>query len=178
MQSNPPPGRAAWVKGALEAHEAPLVRYTLRMTGDLELARDVVQDAFLRLCAEDPGRLDGHLAPWLYRVCRNRALDVMKKERRMQPLATGQAEAQASRDPGPGAAAEAAETGGHIRAALAVLPDAQQEAFRLKFQHQLTYKEIAEVTGHTVNHVRYLIHTALKQLREQLRGRLDTATDV
>ena len=30
--------------------------------------------------------LDGHLAQWLFTVCRNRALDVRQKESRMQPL--------------------------------------------------------------------------------------------
>jgi hypothetical protein len=32
-------------------------------------------DAFLQLRREDPARIDGHLAQWLFTVCRNRALD-------------------------------------------------------------------------------------------------------
>jgi RNA polymerase sigma-70 factor (ECF subfamily) len=154
----------------MERHEGALLRYAARFTGDLELARDVVQDTFLRLCAADPAAVDAHLAPWLYRVCRNRALDVMKKERRMQPLAEGQADRAPSPAPDPGAAAAHEETGARVRDAVAGLPDQQQEVFRLKFQDQLSYKEISEVTGFPVNHVRYLIHLSLKHLRTQLGG--------
>ncbi len=169
--------KAEWVREALEQYEAPLVRYAIRLTGDLEVARDVVQDTFLKLCAADPGRIDHHLAPWLYRVCRNRALDVMKKENRMQPLATDEAEAQPSPQRAPRAAAEGRETESALLEAIGALPEKQREAFRLKFQDQMTYKEIGEVTGASVNSVRYLIHTALKTLRETLRGQLDLAPE-
>lgn len=169
--------KAEWVRGALEQYEAPLIRYAVRMTGDLELARDIVQDTFLKLCTADPMRVDHHLAPWLYRVCRNRALDVLKKENRMQPLASGQAEARPSPAPAPRAVAEGHETEAAVRAAIEALPEKQREAFRLKFQDQMSYKEISEVTGFPVNNVRYLIHTSLKTMRDQLRGRLDLATE-
>jgi DNA-directed RNA polymerase specialized sigma24 family protein len=147
---NEHPTQRDWVRQAMDTYEAPLVRYAARHTGNLDLARDIVQDTFLRLCSAEPEQIGDYLAPWLYRVCRNRALDVMKKERRMQPLAEGQA----------------------------ALPDKQQEVFRLKFQDQLSYQEISDVTGFPLNNVRYLIHTALKALREQLRGQLDLAGGV
>lgn len=83
---------ASWVRSALERFEAPLTRYAFGITRDLERARDVVQDTFLRLCSENPARLDGHLAPWLFKVCRNRALDVRKKESRNRPMEEGGAE--------------------------------------------------------------------------------------
>ena len=72
----------------------------------------------------------------------------------------------------PGAVAEGHETNVAVLRAIETLPENQRETFRLKFQDQLTYKEISEVTGHPVNNVRYLIHTALKAMREQLRGQL------
>ena len=50
------------------------------LTGDLERARDVVQETFLRLAVQQPSSVDGHLAEWLYRVCRQRALDVCRKD--------------------------------------------------------------------------------------------------
>jgi RNA polymerase sigma-70 factor (ECF subfamily) len=70
-----------WLRSALGRYERPLVRYAHRLTGDLETARDVVQDTFLTLCRQQPGSVDDHLGPWLFRVCRNRALDVMKARR-------------------------------------------------------------------------------------------------
>jgi RNA polymerase sigma factor (sigma-70 family) len=169
--------RAAWVREALERYEAPLLRYAMHITGDLETARDVVQDTFLRLCEAEHDTVGEYLAPWLYRVCRNRALDVMKKERRMQTLAPNDAETRADARPEPRAAAQHSELGTALRAALDALPEAQQEAFRLKFQERLSYKEISEVTGGSINNVRYLIHTSLRNLRNELKGRFDLAAE-
>jgi len=46
--------------------------------------------------------------------------------------------------------------------------EAQQEAVYLRFQGGLSYKEIAEVTGHTVTNVGFLLHAAVKSIRAQL----------
>ena len=50
------------------------------------------------------------------------------------------------------------------------LPDNQQEVVRLKFQNEMTYQEIADVTGLSVTNVGFLLHTALKRLRELLQS--------
>ncbi|MBI2435591.1 MAG: sigma-70 family RNA polymerase sigma factor [Candidatus Hydrogenedentes bacterium] len=165
--------KAEWVRAALERYEQPLLRYAWRITRNTETARDVVQDTFLRLCAANQARVDGHLAPWLYRVCRNRALDVAKKEARMETMTEELAAVQPAHDVSPGAAAAAQETQALVWQALGGLAQNQQEVFRLKFQDQLSYKEISEVTGVSVNHVRYLIHTSLKHMRQALEGSLD-----
>lgn len=162
------PSRSAWVRSALERYEQPLIRYAMRITGDLEIAREVVQDTFLRLCKADIRRVDGNLQAWLYKVCRNRALDVMKKEQRMQPMPEGLAEKIPGAGPTPDAAAGHGETAARIRAAIDALPAKQQDVFRLKFEDRLSYKEISEVTGHSLSNVRYFIHTALKALRADL----------
>ena len=162
--------RVQWLQDALQRYERPLVRYALRLTGDLELARDIVQDTFLQACRADPARINGHLQPWLYRVCRNRTLDVLKKEERMQHLDVQTMEAQPGHERPPGEQAEGRETEALVIGALAKLPANQQEVFRLKFQDQLSYKEISVVTGFPVHNVRYLIHTSLKTMREQLRS--------
>ena len=58
----------SWVEPVLEEYEGPLTRYAQRLTGDLETARDVVQETFLRLCRQRLAEVEGHLAEWLYRV--------------------------------------------------------------------------------------------------------------
>lgn len=167
-----------WVQSALARYEQPLLRYAQRITGDVETARDVVQDTFMKLCTADRGRINAYLAPWLYRVCRNRALDIVKKERRMQPTNEAVLTALPSTAAPPGAAASGRETEALVLDCLAALPDNQQEVFRLKFQDQLSYKEISDVTGHPLNHVRYLIHISLKHMRERLRDRLELAREL
>lgn len=110
----------------------------------------------------------GRMKAWLFTVCRNRAFDVRKKERRMTALTPPIADAQAHQAPGPARLAEQRDTHRHVLDRLAQLPGAQQEVVRLKFQGELSYKQIAEVTGLTVSHVGNLLHHALKTLRQEL----------
>jgi RNA polymerase sigma-70 factor (ECF subfamily) len=49
------------------------------------------------------------------------------------------------------------------------LPSNQQEVFRLKFQNGLRYQEISRVTKQSVSNVGFLLHTAMKTIRRQLR---------
>ena len=168
---------ARWVGEALRRYEQPLVRYTLRITGNLETARDVVQDAFFKLCQEDRARLDGHMAQWLYRVCRNRALDVGKKEGRMQALDLQAAEAQAAPGPAPDVRAEVQEECALVLEALSALPGPQQEAFRLKFEHGLTYREIGAVMDMPLSTVSYTLTQALGTIRARLRTKIGTEFD-
>jgi RNA polymerase sigma-70 factor (ECF subfamily) len=145
-----------------------MVRYAQRITGDLERARDVVQETFLKLCRECPADIDGHAAEWLFTVCRNQAVDVKRKERRMSVLAETERAAPESRDLSPPEAAELHDTAGQVLRLLDELPDNQQEVIRLKFQSGLSYREISGVTGLTVSNVGFLIHTGMKRLREQM----------
>ena len=70
--------KSEWVVEALELHESSLLRYARWFVGDLESAREVVQETFLRLCREIRC-VEGYLAQWLFTVCRNLAFDARKK---------------------------------------------------------------------------------------------------
>lgn len=164
---------AVWVQAALDRFERPLIRYAAGITGDIETARDVVQDTFLRLCTVNRVKVDSHLAAWLYTVCRNRALDVRKKESRMEPLAGAQAETVESRGHAPSRVAAGREAHALVLEALRALPEQEQEAFRLKFQDELTYREIGQVMGVSLGTVSHLVASALDAIRLHLRGKLD-----
>jgi RNA polymerase sigma-70 factor (ECF subfamily) len=159
---------SCWLQSAVERYEGQLVRYAARLTGDVEQARDVVQETFLRLCREDRAELDGHLAQWLFTVCRNRALDVRQKESRMQPLSAERLNHVAVPSGDQASALEAQETVDRVSALLRQLPGNQQEVIRLKFQNGLSYREISEITKLSVSNVGYLIHTAVKTIRERV----------
>lgn len=168
-----------WVCAALERYEGPLLRYTVRLlNGDLEAARDVVQDAFVKLIQQDRSSIENHLAPWLYRVCRNRSLDRIRKEQRMHtslpdaPQLNGRPVSGADRAGAerPEAQAEQPETRSRLLVMVADLPERQREVLRLKFQGDLSYREIAEIMDLTVSHVGVLIHTGIQTLRERMTG--------
>lgn len=157
-----------WIIRALDRYESPLIRYAQRFTADLDLARDVVQDAFLQLCRADRASIGDQVGAWLYTVCRNRALDVQKKEKRMGSLTEWAAVARPSADPPPEAVAAMHEDYDGVLSALSDLPSNQQEVVHLRFQDGLSYHEISEVTGLSVSNVGYLLHTAIKRVRETL----------
>lgn len=161
----PQSDHAAWIKDALLRFQAPLLRYAAGITRDRELAADVVQDTFLRLLAAPRESVEGRLAPWLYRVCRNRAIDVCRKEERVR---TPVDLAPPPEPMEPALAAERSETAARALQLVERLPEKQREVLRLKFQAGLSYAQIAEVTSLSVSHVGVLLHTAMKTLRGRL----------
>ena len=163
-----------WVLEAVDRYEAPLLRYARRLLDDCDLAADAVQHAFLKLCEEPPERLEGRVAPWLFRVCRNRAVDQLRhagRERRLLDAespetdpATHPAGALPGREADPAVATERADLARHVSRLLASLPAPQRETLDL-WCEGLSHKQIAEVTGRTEGHVRVLAHRGLAALR-------------
>ncbi|MFH1037421.1 MAG: sigma-70 family RNA polymerase sigma factor [PVC group bacterium] len=170
--------KAAWIRAMLQDYEQALIRYTFGITGDLESARDVVQDAFLKLCRADRTKVRDRMPAWLYRVCRNRAFDVRKKEGRMQPLHEEQLSRLPSQRPGPAAQAEREESRRLVLAVLNELPVDQREACHLKFNDELTYREIGRVMGKSIGTVSSLLTGALNTIRKRLGAGLEPAPEV
>ena len=158
----------SWIEAIVDEYQGPLCLYAGRFLRGPDRARDVVQDVFLRLCEQEPRPEGRRLKAWLFTVCRNRALDVLRKEKRMRPLNAESDSAGATLDPSPHEALEQQEAEGEMLVALGRLPENQKEVIRLRFQQGLSYKEISRVAQLTVGNVGYLIHTGLKRLREAL----------
>jgi RNA polymerase sigma factor (sigma-70 family) len=156
----------SWIRDAITRYEGPLLRYAAGLTRDLERARDVVQDTFLRLCRADRVVVEARLAAWLYTVCRNRAIDVARKEGRM--TTTTDELTVAGHEPDPAAIAERGDTASRALDLIERLPEKQREVIRLKFQGGLTYAQISEVTSLSVSHVGVLIHHGMKTLRGRM----------
>ncbi len=157
-----------WIGALVEQYERPLCRYALSMAVSTGHAQDAVQETFLRLCEADRAKLEGHEAAWLFRVCRSRVVDINRKEERMKSLAASDASRLPSNDPSPADAAIRADTERALPRLMTQLPHRQAEAIRLKFQHSLSYREIAHVMDVSVSNVGYLIHAGIKSLRDQM----------
>jgi RNA polymerase sigma factor (sigma-70 family) len=165
MPGPPHPENGPWVRSAVERYEGPLTLYAARLLGDADAARDVVQETFLRLCTQDRATLETRLAEWLFTVCRNRALDVLRKESRMSRLSEEQVQRCLSPAPGPPDVAERREMASRVLDLLESLPINQRDVIRLKFQNGFSYQEISRISGHSVSNVGYLIHAGMKTLR-------------
>lgn len=159
------PTSAAWITAALEQYEGRLLRFAARLVRDPERARDVVQETFLQLCSQDRAAVEGHLVAWLFHVCRNRAFDLRRKESRVESIQPD-IPAHVVADPvDPSMLAQRREHANQVLSVLGTLPESQQEVVYLRFADGLSYKQIAEVTGHSVSHVGVMLHTAVKKVR-------------
>ncbi len=164
MSQTPDSQRHAWVLGLLEAYEGRLVRYAARMLGNEDSARDVVQYTFLRLCERPTEQMRERAPQWLFTVCRNRAVDVLRKERRNVQWEENAAWIASHRESDPAAAAEQHDLFARLNELVAELPAQQREAVDL-WAEGFSYREIASITGQGEGKLRVLVHRALKRLR-------------
>ena len=131
-------------------------------------AQEVVQETFLKLWKEDPRPAADRIAPWLFTVCRNEVIDVLRKESRVSPLTDEKSATLAAPEENPAAALEQSQQSNSILKCVGELPQHQQEVVRLKFQEGLSYNEISQITGHSVSYVGVLLHQAMIRLRARL----------
>jgi RNA polymerase sigma-70 factor (ECF subfamily) len=160
--------REDFVREALAEFESPLIGYATTFLHDIERARDVVQDTFIRLYQQDIDKVREGLKGWLFTVCRNRALDVLRKEKRLTGLEDAQVSRLSSGRRSPSERADLSERVEQVHAALNRLSENQREVILLKFEQGLSYREISEVTGLSSGNVGFLLHTGLKRLRSFL----------
>lgn len=168
--------RAAFA--ALFDHFAPRLNGYLRRLGlDAGAAEEIVQETMIVLWHKaglfDPRK--SSLATWLYRVARNRRIDLARRQatRTFDQLdPTLQPEGMEE----PGTALDARGREQRVRAALDSLPDDQREAVRLAFFAGLSHSEIAERTGLPMGTVKSRIRLAFGRLRRALEDdpRVDT----
>jgi len=156
------------VEYALAEYESPLIGYAMSILKDLERARDVVQDTFIRLYKQDVEKVKVGLKTWLYTVCRNRALDVLRKEKRMVVVDDDMFSYTESKDLSPDRVADQYERMGQLMSYIETLTENQKQVILLKFQQGMSYLEISEATGLTKGNVGFLLHNGLKRLREIL----------
>jgi RNA polymerase sigma-70 factor (ECF subfamily) len=165
---------AGWetIEALFEALESPLLSYALRLAGERGAAEDIVQEAFMRLHAQfdevrEPQR-------WLYRTVHNLALNHRRRAGKILPLHPpgpegGSPEADtADPQPLPDEQIARMEGVGLVRLSLETLDPRSRELVRLKFNEELSYKEISARTGLKIGHVGYLLHHALKAVADEL----------
>ena len=160
------------VERAISEFESPLIGYAKTIVHDLDRARDVVQDTFIRLYQQDVGKVSQSLKSWLFTVCRNRALDVLRKEKRMVAVDDEIIESQDSGAESPASLVIDQERTEMVKSYISRLPDNQATVIILKFEKGYSYQEISDETGLSSGNIGFLIHTGMKKLREILPNEL------
>jgi RNA polymerase sigma-70 factor (ECF subfamily) len=149
----------------IELHERPLHYFLAKMAGNAHATDDLVQEVWFEVF-RGIGRLadPGAFAAWLYQIARHRALRAL---RRRPPTAVSLEDVEVTddRDQDEVFMAEEAE---RIHVALDELSPEQREALLLRFIEDMTYDDIARVTGCQLGTVRSRIHYAKRALRRVL----------
>ncbi len=150
-----------------------------RLTGRVEDAQDLVQEAFLKAYV-NLGQFHGESSffTWLYRIAVNLALSNRRKKRveSHAPLAQGMPRDDLIEDPsraGPSDAIERAERDQQIHRALGTLSPDHRVVVVMKDLDGLSYEEIARNLRIPLGTVRSRLHRARLELREKLRGFLE-----
>lgn len=151
------------------ALESPLLAYALRLLGERAPAEDVVQDAFMKLHAQSAEIREPR--KWLFRAVHNMALNQRRagaKVVAMPQFGDGEEGGAVDSAALPDEEIVRMEGIGLVRLSLGALDERTRRIVQMKFEEELSYKEIAEQTGLTVGHVGYLLHHALKNLASEL----------
>lgn len=160
--------RAAFAR--LFDHFAPRINaYLLRLGTDNGQAEELAQEVMVTLWRKAHlfDRSKSSVATWLFRIARNRRIDLLRRDRQadldpedpiLQPSAPEDADDQI----------DAQRREDKIRVALAVLPSEQVELIRLAFFLGLSHSQIAERSGLPLGTVKSRIRLAFSRLRKAL----------
>lgn len=164
----------AWGK-IYEALAPTIYRLCSRVLPTSQDAEDATSEIFLKARLR-LARYDGErpFAPWLYRLAANHCWDELRKRRRRGEWADdadGEVEALEHGGPSPQDAVLANEDRRAVREAVAELDDRARMAVALRYFAELSYGEIAEVLGISVNFVGVILLRARRQMRRRLQER-------
>jgi RNA polymerase sigma-70 factor (ECF subfamily) len=170
---------AAAFEALLDRHQARAFRLACSILGNEADARDVSQDAFIRLY-ESAGKFDGRsrFTTWFYRIVVNLCIDHKRRNkwwRKMVPFSNPDDNPDAppvdppSPAPGPESLTIREDSGRRLRAALEGLSPTQRAAVLLQTDEDLTSREIAEILKCSESTARVHIHRALAHLKKTMR---------
>jgi RNA polymerase sigma-70 factor (ECF subfamily) len=140
-----------------------------KMVIDHDDADDVTQEIFIKIHRYIQNfREDAQLFTWIYRIATNECLTFLqrKKRRFFLPIVDLESELAHKIDTSPHISGD--EIQRKLQKALLKLPDKQRLVFNLKYNDDMTYEQIAEITGTSVGALKASYHHAVKKIEEYL----------
>jgi RNA polymerase sigma-70 factor (ECF subfamily) len=166
-------GRDDSFEELVRRYQRPLVSYVYRMTGNYESALDLTQEVFIKVYGSLARyRPEYKFSTWIYRIAHNTAIDHLRRHStREQELEVATPEGDtyekpyASSAPTPEENSVRAERRAEIEDVIGSLPASYRELIVLRHAHDLSYDEIAEVTGLPLGTVKNRIFRAREAMR-------------
>ena len=142
-----------------------------KMVIDHDDADDVTQEVFIKVHkAIDGFREDAQLYTWLYRIATNECLTFIKKKRRRFFLPIGDVESEMAEAIESLPSVPGDEIQKKLQKALLTLPDKQRLVFNLKYYEEMSYEQMAEVTGTSEGALKASYHHAVKKIEDFLKN--------
>jgi RNA polymerase sigma-70 factor (ECF subfamily) len=162
-------GDLTGLEGLMGRHQARLLRYLRRLVGDETMAEELFQQTWVRV-SERIRRYDTSrpFGPWLLAVGRNLALDELRRSR---PESLDEGPEPPAPEEGAGAAEDpfarvaTRERRERLGTALDDLAAHDREVLSLRFEEEMSLKEIASLTGAPLPTVKARLYRALARLR-------------
>lgn len=166
-------GSVAAFEALVRRHDRRMLALAWRLTGQLEDAQDVIQDALARLHANlHRFQSEDEIGPWLRVVTVNLCRDLARRKRRSPVVAGEEWNSQAAGEANPEEEASGQQREEILRSALQRLTGKERTALVLRELEGLTTAEVAKITGVAEATVRVQILHARLKLRKLLSGRL------
>lgn len=160
------------LKTIIDENQAALLRYAERLLGDDILAQDAVQIAFIKYVKKRPGKLQNHRA-WLFKVLRNHCFNILRDQSRKAEIMLDENRVNSMKhSETPDRKLMHSETEGILRQSINALKPRHKEVVILKLEHDKSYKEIAKILDLSVSNVGFILHSAMKELKNDLREAL------
>jgi RNA polymerase sigma-70 factor (ECF subfamily) len=171
-------GREAGFEELVRRYQRPIAAYVYRMVGDYDAALDLTQEVFIKVYGSLARyRSEFKFSTWIYKIAHNAAIDHLRRhtmreqalfdevagEPRELPITSGR--------PSPEQEYAGKERRAEVEAVVHELPAAYKELVVLRHAHDLSYEEIAEVTGLPLGTVKNRLFRAREAMRQQFTQR-------
>lgn len=151
----------------VETYQRKVYQVIRRMVIIHEDADDLTQNTFIK-AYRSLDRFEGgsSLFTWLYRIATNESLSFLekKKKRFFFSIDDHQDKMESYLDHRAGLDGDEIQI--RLQKAVLKLPDKQRLVFHLKYQEELTYEQMAEITGTSVGALKASYHHAVKKIEQ------------
>jgi RNA polymerase sigma-70 factor, ECF subfamily len=167
-------GREDGFEELVRRYQRPIAAYVYRMVGDYEAALDLTQEVFIKVYNSlRRYRSEFKFSTWIYRIAHNSAVDYLRRSNSREQALVGEFDGEQydlpleSRRLSPEQESERAERRAEIEMVVRQLPTAYRELVQLRHAHDMSYDEIAEVTGLPLGTVKNRLFRAREVMRQQ-----------
>ena len=168
-------GREASFEELVRRYQRPIAAYVYRMVGDYDAALDLTQEVFIKVYNSLARyRSEFKFSTWIYKIAHNAAIDHLRRYALREQAVTSGFDLEhrdtpvAGRRLTPEQESERKERRSEVEMVVEMLPRAYRELIVLRHSHDLSYDEIAEVTGLPLGTVKNRLFRAREAMRDLL----------